>query len=130
MNPELFQEVIQGAFDNTLSFPQVVGRLLNAGVDSYHVDLIRAENRYYFGSDETFVSTVPFEHPKAAGPFSAEKVAGAVKAIQQGKINYKEFVDQIMAAGTVYYIAYLTGKQVIYFGRKGEFHIEKFPQAR
>jgi hypothetical protein len=34
-----------------------------------------------------------------------------------------------MAAGTVYYIAYLTGKQVIYFGRKGEFHIEKFPQA-
>ena len=130
MNPELFKDVIQGAFDNTLSFPEVVGRLLKAGVASYHVDLIRAENRYYFESDETHVSTVPFQHPKAAELFSAEKVAGAVKAIQQGKINYQQFVDQIMAAGTVYYIAYLTGKQVIYFGRKGEFHTEKFPQAR
>jgi uncharacterized protein YbcV (DUF1398 family) len=129
MNSELFQEVIKGAFDNTLSFPEVVGRLLKAGVASYHVDMIRAENRYYFESDETFVSTVPFQHAKAAESFSAEKVAGAVKAIQQGKINYMEFVDQIMAAGTVYYIAYLTGKQVIYFGRKGEFHIEKFPGA-
>lgn len=130
MNPDLFKEVIKGAFDNTLSFPEVVGRLLKAGVASYHVDLIRAENRYYFESDETYVSTVPFEHPKAADAFSAEKVAAAVKAIQQGKINYKQFVDQIMAAGTVYYIAYLTGKQVIYFGRKGEFHIEKFPEPR
>lgn len=129
MNTELFQEVIKGAFDNTLSFPEVVGRLLKAGVASYHVDMIRAENRYYFESDATFVSTVPFQHPKAAESFSAEKVAGAVQAIQQGKINYREFVDQIMAAGTVYYIAYLTGKQVIYFGRKGEFHIEKFPGA-
>jgi uncharacterized protein YbcV (DUF1398 family) len=73
------------------------------------------------------VSTVPFQHPKAAEAFSAEEVASAVKSIQQGKINYQEFVDQIMAAGTVFYIAYLTGKQVIYFGRKGELHIEKFP---
>jgi uncharacterized protein YbcV (DUF1398 family) len=130
MNPDLFKEVIKGAFDNTLSFPELVGRLLKAGVASYHVDMIRAENRYYFESDESYVSTVPFEHSKAADAFSAEKVAAAVKAIQQGKINYKQFADQIMAAGTVYYIAYLTGKQVIYFGRRGEFHIEKFPEPR
>jgi hypothetical protein len=28
------------------------------------------------------------------------------------------------------YWAFLTGKKVIYFGRKGEFHIEEFPRSK
>ena len=30
-------------------------------------------------------------------------------------------------AGVTGYWAFLTGKKVIYFGRKGEFHVEEFP---
>ncbi len=40
-----------------------------------------------------------------------------------------EFVSRSTAAGTVGYWAFLTGKRVIYFGRKGEQHIEEFPRA-
>jgi hypothetical protein len=33
-----------------------------------------------------------------------------------------------MEAGTVYYIAYLEGKRVMYIGREGDFHVEHFPK--
>jgi hypothetical protein len=39
-------------------------------------------------------------------------------------------MKEITEAGCVYYIAYLSGKKVIYFGRKGEMHVELFPQPK
>jgi hypothetical protein len=38
-------------------------------------------------------------------------------------------VKQTIAAGCVGYFVQITGRQVIYFGRKGEMHIERFPPA-
>lgn len=128
MNIKLISEIIQGSLENTMTFPQVVGKLMAEGMESYHVDLVRGENRYYMPSGETHVQAVPFKHPKAAEKFSAAQVGSAVKNIQTGKIDYKEFLHQIMEAGTVYYITYLSGKRVIYFGREGDFHIEHFPK--
>ena len=128
MNIKLINEIIHGSLENTLTFPQVAGKLINEGVESYHVDLIRGENRYYMPSGESHVEMVPFKHPEAAEKFSATLVKAAIKNIQTGKINYKEFLHQIMNAGTVYYIAYLSGKRVIYLGREGDFHVEHFPQ--
>ena len=34
------------------------------------------------------------------------------------------------SAGTVAYRVFLTGKRVVYFGRKGEIHVEEFPGAK
>ena len=34
------------------------------------------------------------------------------------------------AAGVIAYWAFLSGKKVVYFGRKGEFHVEEFPRAK
>lgn len=34
------------------------------------------------------------------------------------------------AAGVAAYWAFLAGRRVIYFGRKGEFHSEEFPPAK
>jgi hypothetical protein len=33
-------------------------------------------------------------------------------------------------AGVIVYWAFLTGRKVIYIGRKGELHIEEFPNAK
>jgi uncharacterized protein YbcV (DUF1398 family) len=33
-------------------------------------------------------------------------------------------------AGVIAYWAFLTGRKVIYFGRKGESHVEDFPGAK
>jgi hypothetical protein len=35
-----------------------------------------------------------------------------------------------MAAGTTGYWVFLAGRKVIYFGRKGDFHIEEFPGSK
>jgi uncharacterized protein YbcV (DUF1398 family) len=42
MNSKLILEAARGTLDGTLSFPEVVGKLLAAGVEYYHVDLRRA----------------------------------------------------------------------------------------
>lgn len=128
MNIKLINEIAQASFEDTLTFPQIVGKLLNEGVESYHVDLVRSENRYYTPSGETHIETVPFTYSNAAGKFSANLVEDAIKSRQAGKIDYKQFLQQIMDAGTVYYIAYLSGKRVIYFGREGDFHVQNFPK--
>lgn len=33
-----------------------------------------------------------------------------------------------MRAGTTHYNVFLSGKKAIYFGRKGEFYVENFPE--
>jgi uncharacterized protein YbcV (DUF1398 family) len=119
---------IQESLNGTMTFPQVVGKLLEQGVESYHVDLTRSENRYYDAGGESAVIEVPHRTHLAAADFSPEGVHAAIRKSQAGEIKYPRFLEEISQAGCVYYIAYLAGKQVIYFGRKGEMHVEKFPQ--
>ena len=59
-----------------------------------------------------------------------DKVKATIKKIQAGEINYNTFSEEIIQAGCCFYIAYLSGRRVIYFGREGEFHIEHFPGAK
>ena len=129
MKRTVIQEAIRSSFEGTSKFPEIVAKLIAEGVDSYHVDLVRSENRYYTASGDSLVESVDFEHPKAARAFSAEKVQAAIKRSQAREIGYGEFLRQILEAGTVYYIAYLSGKRVVYFGAEGDFHVEWFPGA-
>lgn len=128
MNTQMIEEVCQKSLSGEISFPEVVGRLLSANVDSYHVDLIRAENRYYLSNDDNHTVKIEIPHLTAALSFSANDVQSAIRASQAGEIKYPEFTKRILAAGCVYYIAYLSGKRVTYFGRNGDSHTEYFPQ--
>jgi uncharacterized protein YbcV (DUF1398 family) len=128
MNTELVHRIAQGSLNNAMTFPEVVQLLGNAGIESYHVDLVRRENRYYMPSGETHVISVAFEHPPASVEFAAHQVASAVKGIQAGSLTYPAFLHAIMAAGTVYYIVYITGRRVMYLGHQGDVHVEYFPQ--
>jgi uncharacterized protein YbcV (DUF1398 family) len=65
-----------------------------------------------------------------AEEFSGADLVAAIRGAQSDTIRYPEFVKRSTAAGVIGYWAFLTGKQVIYFGRKGELHIEKFPGAK
>ena len=115
--------------ESSMTFPQVVKKLLDAGVEQYRADLVRSEKVYYLPSGVSLVVpcyTVPATAPQG---FSADAVSAAVKAIQLGKINYAEFCRQIVAAGCVSYVVSLAGKRAIYSGRKGDCYVEPFPQA-
>ncbi len=64
------------------------------------------------------------------GPIAAEfnlaDLVTAIRGAQADTLRYPEFVERSTAAGVIGYWALLTGKRVIYFGRKGEQHIEEF----
>src|SRR5579872_2896908 len=130
MNPHqtsVIQECASLSIEGKISFGDVVRRLMEIGLERYHADYSRHESTYYMPDGESLV--VPVRHPAQpiAQTFSATGVEAAVRQAQRGEIFYPEFLKQTFAAGCVGYFVQITGRQVIYFGRNGEQHIERFP---
>jgi uncharacterized protein YbcV (DUF1398 family) len=130
MNTEAMHKALEGSQAGKLTFPEVVGMLTNAGVESYFADLVRGEETFYTVNGETHRVQMTLPLSTITGDFSQHGVIAAIRAAQADQIRYPEFVNRAMAAGTVAYWAFLTGKKVVYFGRKGEFHVEEFPRPK
>ncbi len=113
-----------------IAFPEVVRRLLDIGVERYHVDFTRSETTYYLPDGESHVQPLGMSCDNIATAFSADGVGAAVKRSQRGEHKFPEFVAQATAAGCVGYFAQLTGRRVVYFGRDGDTHVERFPDAK
>ncbi|HWB85239.1 MAG TPA: DUF1398 family protein [Bryobacteraceae bacterium] len=130
MNQALLGELIGKALARKITFPEILATLKQEGVESYHVDFLRNECRYYAKSGESFVTRVPFEHNGVAPEFSAEKLDVVNRRVQSGRAVYADFVREGTAAGCAYYTVYLDGKKVRYFGRDGGEHVQHFPGSR
>jgi uncharacterized protein YbcV (DUF1398 family) len=52
MDSKLILAAARGTLDGTLSFPEVVGQLLAAGVEYYHVDYVGLRKRFYSAEGE------------------------------------------------------------------------------
>jgi uncharacterized protein YbcV (DUF1398 family) len=110
-----------------MTFPQVVAKLIEAGVESYHADLVRAEKTYYLpNGDSEVVAGAPLEAAPCKD-FSADAVEAAVRAIQAGRIEYRDFCARIAAAGCIGYLVSIAGRRAIYYGRTAETYVEPFP---
>lgn len=113
-----------------ISFPEVVAKLSQAGIERYHADLLRSEKIYFTaGGDSESTPCKPIGVP-AAQHFSAEGVEAAVQAVQAGHIGYLEFCERIAKAGCVGYFVSLAGRRAVYYGRTGDCHVEWFPDSR
>ncbi|HEU0124329.1 MAG TPA: hypothetical protein VFQ91_27615 [Bryobacteraceae bacterium] len=112
-----------------LIFPAVVERLLAAGVESYFVDFAKATENFYGVEGGTYAEPMHLPGGPVAADFSAAGIREAIRAAQGDRIRYPEFVERARAAGVAGYWAYLTGRRVLYLGRKGEMHVEEFPAA-
>jgi len=128
MNAEVIRQVVAETQTGNLIFPEVVRRLLEVGVESYLIDLATGNETFYMtdGSAHTEIMTLPLA--AIAEDFSATGIVAAIRGAQADTVRYPEFVKLSRAAGVTAYWAFLTGKKVIYFGRKGEMHIEEFPK--
>lgn len=127
---DVMMECTKGSDEERLTFPQVVMKLMAAGVEQYHADLRRAEKTYYMPNGESAViASLPVEAAIPAD-FSPRGVEAAVRAIQAGKLGYKAFCEEIAEAGCSGYFVCLAGRQAIYFGRSGDCYVEPFPGAR
>ena len=127
MYTQVMEEATSRSLQGTITFGEVVKNLLAIGVESYDADLVRMEKTYYMPNGETHIEELEFRGPVIAQDFKEQEVVAALKAIQKQEINYVEFLNRILKAGTTRYIVFLTGKKAIYYGRKGEFHVENFP---
>ena len=67
---------------------------------------------------------------RVAAEFDSAGLVAAIRGAQADTVRYPEFVKRSTAAGVIGYWAFLTGKRVIYWGRKGEQHIEEFPKPQ
>jgi uncharacterized protein YbcV (DUF1398 family) len=126
MNIQAIHDTLAESHAGKLIFSEVVSRMLVAGVESYFVDVPRSEDIVYLNDGTTLVEKMHLPLDPAAEEFSKPGIVAAIRTAQRDEIRYPEFMRQATAAGVVAYWAFLTGKTVIYFGRKGEFHLENF----
>ena len=122
---------IQATFDasnqGNIHFGQVIGQLVGAGVESYHVDYRSGRTTYYMPDGST--ADFRFEKPKdgIADAFDGGAVRAAILGAQQGRVMYPEFKKLSQQAGCVGYTVWIAGRHVVYLGRRGETHVEQFP---
>ncbi|MCW5655265.1 DUF1398 family protein [Hydrogenophaga sp.] len=123
---------LQATFDASnqgrLHFGEVVGRLMEVQVESYHVDYRAGRATCYLPDGATldlgFDRSRPEDIPDA---FDAAAVRAAILGAQQGRVMYPEFKRLSQRAGCTGYTVWIAGRHVTYFGRKGETHTEPFP---
>lgn len=127
----VLEECSRRSAEESITFPEVVQKLIGAGVEFYQADLYQHRKIYYMPDGSAhMVQDDGLEPYPVAEDFSADAVRDAVKRIQRGEIKYREFLRQIMAAGTATYAVYIAGKRAVYTGRKGDLYTEWFPGAR
>jgi len=130
MNTQTIEDCMTASFADT-PFPEVVRRLVGAGVTSYTADLISLRNTYYDADAAAYDEPLPLKNGPAIAPaFDSAAVAASVKAIQGGEIGYAEFLRRVMGAGCSHYEVFITGRKAMYFGRGGDFYTEPFPTAK
>lgn len=127
MNTEAMRYALEGSENGKLTFPEVVKILLDAGVESYSIDYIRGEDIFYLTGGLTHVEKMNTPIPPVSEDFSQTSLVAAIRGAQADTIRYPEFIRQVTAAGVAGYRAFLTGRRVIYYSRKGDLHIEEFP---
>jgi uncharacterized protein YbcV (DUF1398 family) len=130
MNAESISKASRATLEGTMSFPEVVGHLLSAGVEFYHVDYVTLRKTFYSGNGDVVVTPIPFEGlPPVAVAFDVLALRADIRDSQQHGQMYRDFTRRAMEAGVQGYFAFLRGKRVTYFGRQGDQHTEWFPGA-
>ncbi len=130
MSKQVIHELVIATQQGKMTFPQVVKGLLEVGVESYIVDFAAKQKTHYLGDETTHTVPMILDPGPIAKDFNSAGLVAAIRGAQADTVRYPEFVKRSTAAGVIGYWAFLTGKRVIYFGRKGEQHIEEFPRPQ
>ena len=120
--------VFEQSNSGEIHFGEVIQQLLSAGIESYTVDYRRGETTYYFSNGASIRHTFETDAASIATHFDAQLVKQAILGAQSGQVMYPLFKALTYQAGCIGYSVWIAGKNVQYFGRLGEIHLEKFPQ--
>lgn len=131
MNAEIVTQTVRATLAGTISFPEVVGKLLATGVEYYQVDYVGMRKTFYSADGDMVTTPINYEGlPPVAPEFDTAALRANILDSQQNGQKYRDFTRRAMEGGVQGYFAFLRGKRVTYFGRNGDQHIEWFPGAR
>ncbi len=130
MNSDLITRAAHATLAGTLPFPDIVGLLIQGGVEYYHVDYAGRCKSFYGGEGGRIVTPITYDVlPAIAQEFDLDGLRAAIKDSQVNGQKYYDFSVRAMSAGVQSYCAFLRGKRVTYVGRAGDQHTEWFPGA-
>lgn len=125
------QAVVRTTFEASnrgeMHFGDVIDRLMGVRVESYHVDYRTGRSTYYLADDTTLDFAFERPHEPIGQAFDGDGVRSAILGAQQGRVMYPEFKRLSQRAGCVGYTVWIAGRHVTYVGRRGETHVERFP---
>lgn len=124
------EECARQSYEGSISFGQVVGNLMQAGIESYHADYRQPSTTYYLPTDENVSLVLKVPNLHISKEFDKTALQNAIRGAQRGEVKYPQFMELSMKAGCVGYIVWITGRHVTYYGRNGETHIEAFPSIK
>lgn len=120
---------LDAAHDGSLSFPEIIGKLIDAGFEGYAVDYRRNNQAHYLPDGDS----VEFDMPHSAGAVAATIDSAGVEALVRWAqadgpdYCYSAFCEKVKAAGCAGYLVSFLGRRVVYYGRTAETHVELFP---
>lgn len=127
---DIIEQCARDSHAAIISFGEVVGTLMQAGVESYLADYRRGATTYYLPDGANHSVTLHAPDVGIPAPFDAAALQAAIRGAQRGEVKYPQFLGLSMAAGCVGYIVWIAGRHVSYFGHRGESHIEPFPSGK
>lgn len=127
---EIARTCLKAAESDAMTFPQIVGMLMQEGFEGYTIDFRRASATYYLSDGDSIVLPTHRGDVQIAGTLNAVAVQAAIREAQQlvPAYTYAGFCEKVMVAGCAGYMVSFTGRRVVYFGRTAETHVEHFPR--
>jgi uncharacterized protein YbcV (DUF1398 family) len=124
------QTCLNAAHDGSLSFPEIVGKLISAGFEGYTVDYRRNSQTYYLPDGDGVTMDMQPSAGHVAATFDTNEIERLVRWAQANPADYSyvAFCEQAKGAGCAGYIVSFLGRRVVYFGRTAETHVEHFPK--
>ena len=121
---------LHAAHDGSLSFPEIVGKLIAAGFEGYTVDYRRNTQTCYLPHGDSVTLDMQPSAGYVAAAFDATEVERLVRWAQANPADYSyvAFCEKAKAAGCAGYLVSFLGRRVVYYGRTAETHVEHFPK--
>ncbi|MFD2933564.1 DUF1398 family protein [Spirosoma flavum] len=120
------EEAITQAYATAKNYPDLAQKLVDAGVQSYTVEVSSGSMLYKLAEGKTTIHTNIMEPRIIMSAFDRDRAIAAIRDNQEGKTDFPAFMNGIAQAGVRFYDAILTGtnKRVIYIGMGGHYEEE------
>ncbi|HTU12643.1 MAG TPA: DUF1398 family protein [Allosphingosinicella sp.] len=126
---DMARRCLKAAEADRMTFPQIVGALMEAGFESYAVDFRTARATYYRPDGDSLDLAIHRIDTSIAPQLDASLLQAAIREAQQlvAGYTYKGFCEKAAAAGCAGYLVSFSGRRALYVGRDAQTHVEHFP---